>query len=143
MNRKSSIGKCVLQVMVYILLLYILCLAKSTRAGLIFPVGRIYRHLRKGSFAKRIRVKAAVFLTASIQYMVEEVLELAGDVSSRLNYVRVTPRHVMYACRQDTELRQFFQHVIFSQAGTMPKILPEILRKKTNKRKTTTATQPS
>ncbi len=37
---------------------------KSSRAGLVMPVGRIQRYLRKGQFAKRIGVGAGVYLAA-------------------------------------------------------------------------------
>ena len=51
----------------------------SSRASLQFPVGRIHRHLRKGNYAERIRAGAPVYLAAVMEYLVAEVLKLAGN----------------------------------------------------------------
>ncbi|TMW40756.1 hypothetical protein DOY81_014164 [Sarcophaga bullata] len=53
--------------------------SRSDRAGLKFSVGRIHRFLRKGKYAERISASAPVFLTAVVEYLCSEVLELAED----------------------------------------------------------------
>ncbi len=48
-------------------------MSRSGRAGLVFPVGRIHRLLRKGNFAERIGGGAPVYLAAVMEYLVAEV----------------------------------------------------------------------
>ena len=40
---------------------------RSSRAGLQFPVGRIHRHLRKGSFGGRVGAGAPVYLAVVLE----------------------------------------------------------------------------
>lgn len=51
-------------------------LSRSARAGVIFPVGRLMRYLKKGTFKYRISVGAPVYMAAVIEY-------LAGKVNSQ------------------------------------------------------------
>jgi len=41
--------------------------SRSTRAGLQFPVSRIHRHLRKGSYSERIAGGSPVYLAAVLE----------------------------------------------------------------------------
>ncbi|KAJ8794987.1 hypothetical protein J1605_018574 [Eschrichtius robustus] len=49
-------------------------LSRSARAGVIFPVGRLMRYLKKGTFKYRISVGAPVYMAAVIEYLAETVL---------------------------------------------------------------------
>lgn len=55
--------------------------SRSNRAGLQFPVGRIHRLLRKGNYAERVGAGSPVYLGAVLEYLVAEVLELAGNAA--------------------------------------------------------------
>lgn len=88
--------------------------------------------LRKGNYSNRTGAGAAVFLASVIQYMVSEVIELAGDISISKRKRRITPRHIMLACRQDDELNIVFKDVIISNGGSMEHIEEALLQK--NKR---------
>ncbi|CAH1112024.1 unnamed protein product [Psylliodes chrysocephalus] len=59
----------------------------SNRAGLQFPVGHIYRLLRKGNYAERGGVAAVL-----MGYLAAEVLELAGNVARDIDSF-IIPRH--------------------------------------------------
>ena len=55
--------------------------SRSSRAGLQFPVGRVHRLLRIGKYSERIGSGAPVYLTAVMEYLVAEILELAGNAA--------------------------------------------------------------
>ena len=55
--------------------------SRSVRAGLQLPVGRIHRKLKKGNYAERVGAGAPVYLAAVLEYLVAEMLELAGNAA--------------------------------------------------------------
>lgn len=55
--------------------------SRAQRAGLNFPVARIHRILRKGNFSPRVGNGAAVYLSAVLEYLAAEILELAGKAA--------------------------------------------------------------
>lgn len=65
---------------------------RSEKAGLVFPVGRIERHLKHGRFAKRIGAGAPIFMAAVLEYLTAEVLELAANIAKKDGRLRITPR---------------------------------------------------
>lgn len=56
--------------------------SRSTRAGLKFPVGRILRILKSGNYSRRVGFGAALYLTAVLEYLSAEILELAGNAAT-------------------------------------------------------------
>ena len=52
--------------------------SKSAKAGLTFPVARIGKYLKKGKYTSRVGVAGAVYLSAVLEYLTAEILELAG-----------------------------------------------------------------
>ncbi|XP_026865154.2 late histone H2A.2.2 [Electrophorus electricus] len=105
--------------------------SRSVRAGLQFPVGRIARLLRKGNYAHRIGNGAAVYLTAVLEYLCAEVLELAGNASRDNKKLRIAPRHIQLAVRNDDELNTLLGGVTISEGGVLPNIQAQLLPKKT------------
>jgi len=103
--------------------------SQSSRLGLIFPVGRIGSLLRRGRYTKRTAAAAPVYLTAVLEYLTAELLELSGKVAAQQKKKRITPRSVTLAVRHDEELSQLLQNVTFTQGGVLPN-LHEVLKKK-------------
>ncbi|KAH9398642.1 PREDICTED: histone H2A-beta, sperm-like [Rhagoletis zephyria] len=103
---------------------------RSSRAGLQFPVGRIHRLLRKGNYSERVGAGAPVYLASVLEYLVAEVLELAGNASRDNKKSRIVPRHIQLAVRNDEELNKLLGGVCISQGGVMPNIHSALLPKK-------------
>src|SRR5688572_3710840 len=96
--------------------------SRSARAGLTFPVGRLHRQLRQGQYARRVGVGAPVYLAAVLEYLTAEILELAGNASRDNKKVRIVPRHVMLAVRNDEELNKLLADVTIANSGVIPNI---------------------
>lgn len=54
---------------------------KSSRAGLEFPVGRCLKYLKAGNYANRIGTGASIYMAATLEYLVAEILELSGNAA--------------------------------------------------------------
>jgi histone H2A len=106
---------------------------RSSRAGLQFPVGRIHRMLREGRFAARIGAGAPVYLAAVLEYLAAEILELAGNASRDNKRVRIIPRHIQLAIRNDEELNKLLQDVTIASGGVIPNIHAKLLPDKSKK----------
>jgi len=105
--------------------------SRSGRAGLTFPVGRIHRFLKQGSYAERVGEGAPVYLAAVLEYLTAEILELAGNAARDNEKKRIIPRHLQLAIRNDEELNKLLDGVTIAQGGVLPHIRMELLPKKT------------
>lgn len=90
-------------------------------------VARIERSLRHGNYAKRNSSTSAVYLSGVLEYLVAEVLELAGYAAVDHKKQRITPRHIMLAVKHDSELSKLLNNVSFSEAGVLIPHLNSIL----------------
>ncbi|XP_056670663.1 uncharacterized protein LOC130453524 [Monodelphis domestica] len=104
---------------------------RSSRAGLQFPVGRVHRLLRKGSYSERVGAGAPVYLAAVLEYLTAEILELAGNAARDNKKTRIIPRHLQLAIRNDEELNKLLGKVTIAQGGVLPNIQAVLLPKKT------------
>lgn len=102
---------------------------RSEAAGLQFPVGRIARYMKKGGYARRLGFGAPVYLAAVLEYLVAEVLELAGNVARDRKKTRIIPRDLQLAIRNDEELSKLLCNVTIAQGGVLPRIEPQLLPK--------------
>ncbi|KAG9490857.1 core histone macro-H2A.1 isoform X2 [Eleutherodactylus coqui] len=104
--------------------------SRSAKAGVIFPVGRMLRYIKKGHPKYRIGVGAPVYMAAVLEYLTAEILELAGNAARDNKKGRVTPRHILLAIANDEELNQLLKGVTIASGGVLPNIHPELLAKK-------------
>lgn len=102
---------------------------RNTRAGLQFPVARTENLMMEKSVSKRKSATAAVYLTAVLEYIGAEILELAGNNARDAKKVRITTRHIMLAIRNDQELDKFFCNVVLS-GGVVSNIHQSLLPSK-------------
>jgi histone H2A len=116
--------------------------SRSFKAGLQFPVTRTEKIMMECATSKRKTATSAVYLTAAIEYMTAEVIELAGNAARHYKKHRITPRHILLAIRNDEELSAFYsaKYVILS-GGVVPNIDSRLI--KTVKAKTEKAEKKS
>lgn len=107
--------------------------SRSTKAGLVFPVGRLHRLLRNSKLADHIGSGAPVFLAAVLEYLIAEVVELAGNAARDNKKSRIIPRHLQLAIRKDEELNELLRNVTIAQGGVLANIQAALLPKKTEK----------
>ena len=105
--------------------------SRSSRAGITFPVGRIHRLLRRGNYAERVGNGSAIYLSAVLEYLCAEILELAGNASRDNKKHRIAPRHILLAVKNDEELNKLLAGVTISEGGVIPNIQASLLPKKT------------
>eukprot|EP01106_Pelomyxa_sp_JSP_P017063 TRINITY_DN668_c0_g1_i7.p2 TRINITY_DN668_c0_g1~~TRINITY_DN668_c0_g1_i7.p2 ORF type:complete len:100 (+),score=23.20 TRINITY_DN668_c0_g1_i7:347-646(+) len=89
--------------------------------------------LRTGNFADRIGAGAPIYLAAVLEYLTAEILELAGNASRDNKKIRIVPRHIQLAIRNDEELNKLLQDVTISSGGVLPNIHSILLPKKSTK----------
>ena len=106
--------------------------SRTARAGLQFPVGRIHRYLRKGNYSKRVGSGAPVYLAAVMEYLTAEILELAGNAARDNKKMRIIPRHLQLAIKNDEELNKLLAGVTIAQGGVLPNIHSVLLPKKSS-----------
>eukprot|EP00746_Dinoflagellata_sp_MGD_P092220 gnl/MRDRNA2_/MRDRNA2_36498_c0_seq1.p1 gnl/MRDRNA2_/MRDRNA2_36498_c0~~gnl/MRDRNA2_/MRDRNA2_36498_c0_seq1.p1 ORF type:complete len:204 (-),score=36.12 gnl/MRDRNA2_/MRDRNA2_36498_c0_seq1:175-786(-) len=103
--------------------------SKSARAGLVFPVGRITRELRKKiGMGQRVGAAAPVMLAGVLEYLCAEVLELSGNAAERSKKIRITPRHIQLAVNADEDLQRLFGKATIAGGGVTPNIQSALLK---------------
>ncbi|KAJ2594629.1 hypothetical protein H4R99_005683 [Coemansia sp. RSA 1722] len=103
--------------------------SRSSKAGLQFPVGRVHRYLKHhAKSTTRVGAKAAVYTAAVLEYLVAEVLELAGNAARDFKLKRILPRHLQLAIRGDDELDLLVKATI-AGGGVIPHIHKQLLEK--------------
>jgi histone H2A len=116
--------------------------SRSARAGLQFPVGRVARYMRRQNLAARLGGGAPVYLTAVLEYLCAEILELAGNAARDNKRTRIVPRHLQLAVRNDEELNILLGSVTIASGGVLPNIHQVLLPKgKDNKKMKASASQ--
>jgi hypothetical protein len=77
--------------------------------------------MRNAGVALRIGAGAPVYLAAVLEYLMAEVLELAGNTARDNKRARIIPRHIFVAMHNDEELRKLIQRrrTIMPASGTL------------------------
>ncbi|PVU91978.1 hypothetical protein BB559_003910 [Furculomyces boomerangus] len=103
---------------------------KSTK-HLIFPQARIKRYLKKSAPKLKVSSTASVYMSGVLEYLIAELLELAGNAAKDNKRQRISPRHLQLAVRNDDELRKLLKDVTIPQGGVLPNIHSALLPQKT------------
>ena len=96
---------------------------------LVFPEGRLHRHLREGRYAARVSRKAASAMAATLEYLVGEVLEVAGNAMREGKMKTLRARHITLAIRRDEELHHLCKDSTIASGGVLPYIPQALMRK--------------
>lgn len=91
-------------------------------------------YLVAGNYAARIGVGGAVYVAAALEYLCAEILELAGNAARDNKRVRIIPRHIMWAIRNDDELQELLKDVHIASGGVVPNIHAVLLPRRTTKK---------
>ena len=65
----------------------------------------IFHYSGNYPLTNRDKWAAPIYMSAVLEYLTAEVLELAGDIARAGKKARITPRHLMLAIRNDEEVR--------------------------------------
>ncbi len=104
---------------------------KTEKAGLQFSVSRCGRFLRKGRYADRYGAGAPVYMAAVAEYLLAEILEMAGGACLEQSRQYITPQMLSDAVKNDEELTTIFgKNTLFHNAhkppiGVNPTLLPK------------------
>ncbi|XP_044279132.1 histone H2A-beta, sperm-like [Varanus komodoensis] len=104
--------------------------SRSCRAGLIFPVSRIDRFLRRGDFAERVGAGASVYMAAVLQYLTYDIVDIAGKIAESDHKRRIAPRHLQQAISSDSELHCLLGGIVLPQGKAPPKSQPATTSRK-------------
>ena len=107
--------------------------SRSARAGLQFPVGRVARYMRNMRLSARLGGGAPVYMAAVLEYLVAELLELAGNAARDNKKTRIIPRHIQLAVKNDEELNKYLGRATIASGGVLPNIHAVLLKKKGDK----------
>lgn len=83
--------------------------SRSSRAGLLFPVSRVDRQLRRGGFAERLGARAPVYLAAVLQWVTHKTMDAAGKISKKSKQQRILPSHLQAAVRKSSLLKKLLR----------------------------------
>lgn len=102
----------------------------SSRAGTLFPVGRLNRLLKHGRYAERSGASAGAFLSGVLEYLTAEIFEVAGNICEQHKKKTIAPKHLNLGIRSDEEFSKLMSEVVISQGGQLPSINEYFLKKK-------------
>ena len=85
------------------------------RAGLTCSVCQFHQKLRRRTL-RRVQKVSSVYLSAVIEYLVKEVLDLSNEIAQYQEQNILQPRHINTALRHDQELNQLTKNVIIPES---------------------------
>eukprot|EP00092_Neocalanus_flemingeri_P004074 GFUD01004386.1.p2 GENE.GFUD01004386.1~~GFUD01004386.1.p2 ORF type:complete len:157 (-),score=59.23 GFUD01004386.1:188-658(-) len=96
----------------------------SKNTGLVFNCYSLKRRMKAARVGRFIRPSSVVYMGAVLEYLLAEVLELAGNCARDNKRKVIKPRHVMMAVEMDDELKPLFSDVVMPGAGVVPGVHP-------------------
>lgn len=103
--------------------------SRSRCAGLVFDIDQI-GFLMTQTSSMVVTENAACYLSAVMEYMTAEVLELGGYAARDNKSSWIIPRHIQLALRNDEELNKFASSCTVMSGGVLPNIHAVLLPRK-------------
>ena len=72
--------------------------AVVAKNGATFSLGRLTTYCKSGKYAERIGSSTPIYLSAVLEYLTWEILEVAMTEAKRDKKKRIAPAHIMRAC---------------------------------------------
>ena len=95
-----------------------------------FPVGRIGRMLKRGSYFGRISLQTPIYLASVLELLTGEVLDLAAVKAKEEGRQRIVPTNIFSGIQHDKGLVELFSNIIISEGGFNDNIPEELLHLK-------------
>lgn len=110
-------------------------MSSSARADLVFPVGRVGRHVREHGANMRVGASVAPYMAAVLEYLTAELLLVAGDAARDGKRKRIQPAHIRTAVSEDSELEQLIGRTAVPRVGQPAPKRPAAAPKPAKKKK--------
>lgn len=91
-------------------------------------MSRIARFLKSGLYSAKVSLSSSIYLCAVLEYLSTELLELAGNAAKEHRKTRITPRHLLLAIRNDSEMDRFVAGATIKEGGALPGIHEQLLK---------------
>lgn len=104
-------------------------MSKAERAGLTVAPPRVEAIMRSYVGKTRLGQNTSIYLAAVIEYLIAEILELAGNAARDNNRVRINDRFILLAIENDEELKELSKRLNFvlAYSGVIPHIHTNLL----------------
>lgn len=94
-------------------------ISNSKRSGLLFPVGATKTYMNK-NFNGNVSMQSAVYLTAIMEYLATELIDVSYQDCLNNNRKRIIPRNIFLAIQKDQDLKDMFKGSIIIKSGVVP-----------------------
>ena len=91
--------------------------SRSHKAKLQMSVARAERVIREEACSYRVSETAGIALAAALEYLIAEIVELAGNAARDSKKVRISVKHIQLAVHNDSEMMALLGKGIFSGGG--------------------------
>eukprot|EP01117_Protostelium_nocturnum_P016256 TRINITY_DN6391_c0_g1_i1.p1 TRINITY_DN6391_c0_g1~~TRINITY_DN6391_c0_g1_i1.p1 ORF type:complete len:680 (+),score=148.65 TRINITY_DN6391_c0_g1_i1:99-2138(+) len=106
---------------------------RSSRSGVILPIGRIQRRMKDRLQSNRISSEAACFMTAVLEYMAFELVEIADIQAQRQESPIILPQHIVGAILDDEEFVILIGDLYSPQHKKMEHLIPMVCNHRISK----------
>ena len=86
--------------------------------------------MKRDRLAARMSRSACVAMTAALEYLASEILEISGNNAEEDQKKRISNRHILLAIKNDDELAKVFHGIVLREGGVLPHVNQALLPQK-------------